>query len=103
MSTESDLDVLYPHQVLAELKKSNFTLLNQSIQFDKNGDPKFGSYSIIYWNHSGDAQEVGFYKFPPSFQFVINSTKIQWYTNREVSCFSYSRELLLCIESFSHF
>ncbi|CAB1430939.1 unnamed protein product, partial [Pleuronectes platessa] len=82
--TCNDSTTVYPHMVLAELKKSNFTLLNQSIQFDKNGDPKFGSYSIIYWNQSGEAQEIGFYSFPPSFQFVINSTKIQWYKNREV-------------------
>ncbi|XP_019944573.2 taste receptor type 1 member 1-like [Paralichthys olivaceus] len=82
--TCNDSTAVYPHMVLAELKKSNFTLLNQSIQFDKNGDPKFGSYSIIYWNHSGDAQEIGFYSFPPSFQFVINNTKIKWYTNGEV-------------------
>ncbi|XP_060930619.1 taste receptor type 1 member 1-like [Limanda limanda] len=82
--TCNDSTSVYPHMVLAELKKSNFTLLNQSIQFDENGDPKFGSYSIIYWNQSGDAQEIGFYSFPPSFQFVINSTKIQWYKNREV-------------------
>uniref|UniRef100_A0A3B4T760 Taste receptor type 1 member 2-like n=1 Tax=Seriola dumerili TaxID=41447 RepID=A0A3B4T760_SERDU len=71
---------LYPHMVLAELKKSNFTLLNQSIQFDENGDPKFGAYSIVFWNHSGDAEEVGIYKFRPSFHFFINNSKIQWYT-----------------------
>uniref|UniRef100_A0A3Q3WLT2 G-protein coupled receptors family 3 profile domain-containing protein n=1 Tax=Mola mola TaxID=94237 RepID=A0A3Q3WLT2_MOLML len=73
-----------PHMVLAELKKSNFTLLNQSIQFDENGDPKFGSYSIVFWNHDGDAEEIGFYKFHPSVNFFINSTKIQWYTQGEV-------------------
>ena len=75
-------------QVLAELKKSNFTLLNQSIQFDENGDPKFGSYSIVFWNHDGDAEEIGFYKFHPSVNFFINSSKIQWYTQGEVSCFA---------------
>ncbi|GLD63511.1 taste receptor type 1 member 1-like protein, partial [Lates japonicus] len=70
--------------VLAELKKSNFTHLNQSIQFDENGDPKFGSYSIVFWNHSGDAEEIGFYKFHPSVQSFINNSQIQWYTNGEV-------------------
>ncbi|XP_035513501.1 taste receptor type 1 member 2-like [Morone saxatilis] len=74
----------YPHMVLAQLKKSNFTLLNRSVKFDENGDPKFGSYSIVFWNHSGDAEEVGFYKFPPSVHSFINSTKIQWYTEGEV-------------------
>uniref|UniRef100_A0A8C2WM46 G-protein coupled receptors family 3 profile domain-containing protein n=1 Tax=Cyclopterus lumpus TaxID=8103 RepID=A0A8C2WM46_CYCLU len=41
---------VYPHMVLAELKKSNFTLLNQSVTFDENGDPNYGSYSIVFWN-----------------------------------------------------
>ena len=77
---------MFPHQVLAELKKSNFTLLNRSIQFDENGDPTFGFYAIVYWNKSGDAEEIGFYKFPPSFDFFINNTKIQWYKEGEVSC-----------------
>ncbi|XP_070696222.1 taste receptor type 1 member 1-like [Pempheris klunzingeri] len=75
---------VYPHMVLAELKKSNFTLLNQSIHFDENGDPKYGSYSIVFWNQSGDAQEVGFYHFHPWVNFFMNSTKMQWNTNGEV-------------------
>ncbi|XP_068588839.1 taste receptor type 1 member 1-like [Cebidichthys violaceus] len=75
---------VYPHIVLAELKKSNFTLLNQSVTFDENGDPNFGSYSIVFWNQSGDAEEIGFYNFPPKFNFFINVTKIQWYTKEKV-------------------
>ncbi|XP_040914282.1 taste receptor type 1 member 1-like [Toxotes jaculatrix] len=75
---------VYPHMVLAELKKSNFTLLKRRIQFNENGEPKFGSYSIIFWNHSGDAQDIGFFKFHPSANFFINNTKIHWYTNGEV-------------------
>ncbi|XP_037630031.1 taste receptor type 1 member 1-like [Sebastes umbrosus] len=75
---------VYPYMVLAELKKSNFTLLNQSIQFNEHGDPTFGSYSIVFWNHSGDAEEIGFYEFHQSVNFFINTTKIQWYTKGEV-------------------
>ncbi|KAF3860258.1 hypothetical protein F7725_000513 [Dissostichus mawsoni] len=78
------LDFLYPHQVLAELKKSNFTLLNESIRLDENGDPNYGSYSVVFWNHSGDAEEIGFYTFYPSVHFFINNSKIQWYANVEV-------------------
>ncbi|KAK9515525.1 hypothetical protein VZT92_026165 [Zoarces viviparus] len=70
--------------VLAELKKSNFTLLNQRIQFDENGDPTFGSYSIVFWNQSGDAEEIGFYRFHPSVSFSINNTNIQWNPKGEV-------------------
>ncbi|XP_068180173.1 taste receptor type 1 member 1-like [Antennarius striatus] len=76
---------VYPHMVLAELKKSNFTLLNRSFEFNENGDPKYGSYSIVYWNHHGHAEEVGTYGFQPSsFHFYINSSKIQWHTNDKV-------------------
>ncbi|XP_034733616.1 taste receptor type 1 member 1-like [Etheostoma cragini] len=80
----NDNITVYPHMVLAELKKSNFTLLNQRIQFDDNGDPKYGSYSIVFWNQSGDAEEIGFYDFYPSAISFINSTKIEWYTKGEV-------------------
>ncbi|XP_077940274.1 taste receptor type 1 member 1-like isoform X3 [Gasterosteus aculeatus] len=70
----------YPYMVLAELKKSNFTLLNQSVTFDENGDPNYGSYSIVFWNQSGDAQEIGFHNFYPNLYFFIDNSKIQWKT-----------------------
>uniref|UniRef100_A0A8C9Y9F5 Taste receptor type 1 member 1-like n=1 Tax=Sander lucioperca TaxID=283035 RepID=A0A8C9Y9F5_SANLU len=78
---------VYPHMVLAELKKSNFTILNQSIRFDENGDPNYGSFSIVFWNQSGDAEVIGFNQLHPPFHFFINDSKIQWYTEGEVSCF----------------
>lgn len=76
---------MYPHQVLAELKKSNFTLLNTTIHFNEHGDPKFGSYSIVFWNDQGFPEEVGFFHFHPFVKFHINGTKIQWFQNGEVS------------------
>ncbi|XP_029012599.3 taste receptor type 1 member 1 [Betta splendens] len=72
---------VYPYMVLAKLKKSNFTLLNETIQFDENGDPKFGSYLIIVWSDSGTVLEIGHYTPQPSVDFFINDTKIKWYTN----------------------
>ncbi|KAJ0064756.1 hypothetical protein NL108_012995, partial [Boleophthalmus pectinirostris] len=73
-----------PHyKVLAELKKSNFSLLHELIQFDKNSDPKFGFYSIVLWNCSGDAEEIGFYRFHPSVNFYINRANLQWHTGTE--------------------
>ncbi|XP_075898205.1 taste receptor type 1 member 1-like [Nelusetta ayraudi] len=71
---------VYPYMVLSELKKSNFTLLNQSIQFDKDGDPKFGSYDIVYWNQTGDAEDIGYYNFHPFVSFFINDSEIQWFS-----------------------
>ncbi|KAL7399500.1 hypothetical protein ABVT39_025491 [Epinephelus coioides] len=90
----TDNITVYPHMVLAELKKSNFTLLNHNIRFDENGDPTFGSYSIVFWNHSGDAEEIGFFKFNPSVNFFINDSKIQWYTNGDVPTSLCSQECL---------
>uniref|UniRef100_A0A3Q2C9K8 Taste receptor type 1 member 1-like n=1 Tax=Cyprinodon variegatus TaxID=28743 RepID=A0A3Q2C9K8_CYPVA len=74
---------VYPNMVLAELQKSNFTLLNRTIQFDKNGDLKFGLYFVVFWNHVGDAQQIGFYKFYPKVHYYIDSEEIIWYTNGE--------------------
>ncbi|XP_062248449.1 taste receptor type 1 member 1-like [Platichthys flesus] len=82
--TCNDSTAVYPHMVLAELKKSNFTLLNRSVQFDENGDPKFGSYSIVFWNKSGSAQEIGFYHVHPSVKFFINSSEIEWCKDGDV-------------------
>ncbi|XP_034551259.1 taste receptor type 1 member 1-like [Notolabrus celidotus] len=94
IDTCNDNITVYPHMVLAELKKLNFTLYNQSIEFDVNGDPKFGSYSIVFWNHDGDAEEIGFFKFQPSVQLVINNSKIQWYTNGDAPSALCSSECL---------
>uniref|UniRef100_A0A672FFV1 Taste receptor type 1 member 1-like n=1 Tax=Salarias fasciatus TaxID=181472 RepID=A0A672FFV1_SALFA len=73
-SSCNDNMTVYPHMVLAELKKSNFTLLNQTIHFDENGDPNYGFYLIVFWNHNGDVQEVGYYEFYPPFLFRISLT-----------------------------
>uniref|UniRef100_A0AAX7UKY4 G-protein coupled receptors family 3 profile domain-containing protein n=1 Tax=Astatotilapia calliptera TaxID=8154 RepID=A0AAX7UKY4_ASTCA len=75
---------VYPYIVLAELRKSNFTLVNNSIQFDDNGNLKQGSYSVVFWNNSGDAQEIGFYQFNSEVHFFVDDSKIEWHTNGEV-------------------
>ncbi|XP_034065377.1 taste receptor type 1 member 1-like [Gymnodraco acuticeps] len=86
---------LYPYTVLAELKQSNFTLLNQSIQFDENIEPNFGSYSIVFWNDSGEAEVIGYNKFHPSIYYYIDKNKIQWYTDGEVPTSVCSQECLV--------
>ncbi|XP_072304660.1 taste receptor type 1 member 1-like [Eucyclogobius newberryi] len=68
-------------EVLSQLRKSNFSLLEDVIQFDEHYDPKFGFYNIVFWSSSGDAEEVGFYSFYPSVKFYINTTKVKWYTD----------------------
>ncbi|XP_034733615.1 taste receptor type 1 member 1-like [Etheostoma cragini] len=89
---------VYPHMVFAELMKSNFTLLNQSIRFDEYGDPNYGSFSIVFWNQSGDAEVIGFYNLYPPFHFFINDSKIQWYTKGEVPTLPCSPE---CAEGYA--
>ncbi|XP_020778158.2 LOW QUALITY PROTEIN: taste receptor type 1 member 1-like [Boleophthalmus pectinirostris] len=72
---------VYPHMVLSELKRSKFTLLNHTIEFDQNGDPTFGDFDLITWNSSGAAETVGLYTFQSEPRFSINQSKIQWHTN----------------------
>ncbi|KAK1898667.1 Taste receptor type 1 member 1 [Dissostichus eleginoides] len=80
----NDNITVFPHMLLAELKKSNFTLLNQSIRFDENGDPDFGSYSVVFWNHSDKAEEIGIHDFDQSAKLFINNSKIKWHIVGEV-------------------
>ncbi|KAG8568641.1 hypothetical protein GDO81_014088 [Engystomops pustulosus] len=44
-------ETVYPWQLLEYVKKVNFTLYNQSIYFDSNGDPATG-YDIVMWSWS---------------------------------------------------
>ncbi|KAM4738115.1 taste receptor type 1 member 1-like [Anableps anableps] len=81
-----------PYMVLEELRKSNFTLLNVNVGFNDDGDPIFGSYSIVFWNNSSIAEEIGLYKFYPSVSFFINSTKIKWFTNQGIPISQCSQE-----------
>lgn len=78
-------------QLLAELKKSNFTLLNERVQFNDNGDPLFGSYALLFWNQTGGTEIFGTCGFYPSLQFFINDSKIQWHS-KEV------RRVFLCLD-----
>ncbi|KAK7884858.1 hypothetical protein WMY93_027981 [Mugilogobius chulae] len=68
-------------KILSELKRSKFTVLNHTILFDTNGDPRFGYFNIITWNSSGEAETVGIYTFQSAPNFSINESKIQWHTN----------------------
>ncbi|XP_061590852.1 taste receptor type 1 member 1-like [Cololabis saira] len=69
----------HPQMVFKELQSSNFTLLNKTINFNETGDPMFGSYSVVFWNHSG-IEVAGSCHFQP-FNLSINDTKIKWRPN----------------------
>lgn len=83
-------------QLLAELKKSNFTLLNERVHFNDNGDPRFGSYGVSFWNQSGDAEKFGSCSFYPSIQLSINESKIQWHS-KEVSRVFLCPNVFVCV------
>lgn len=86
-------------QVLAALKKSNFTLLNERVHFKDNGNPMFGSYAVSFWNQSGDAEKFGSCAFYPSIQFFINESKIQWHSKEVSRVFCpLSRYVCMCWE-----
>ncbi|XP_024149898.1 taste receptor type 1 member 1-like [Oryzias melastigma] len=82
-SCNKDIKV-HPDMVLKELKKSDFTLLNHRVQFDDNGDPKFGPYAIVFWNKNSNAEEIGSYTFHPKPIFKINKSKIHWHRDGQV-------------------
>lgn len=80
----NSLTIICLFQLLAQLKKSNFTLLTERVQFDDNGDPRFGSYAVLFWNQTGDPENFGACWFYPSVKIFINASKIQWHS-KEVS------------------
>ncbi|KAM5140387.1 taste receptor type 1 member 1-like [Mantella aurantiaca] len=50
--------IYYPWQLLQHVKKVNFTLYNQSIFFDDNGDPAMG-YDLVMWSWNGENPTFG--------------------------------------------
>ncbi|XP_061115111.1 taste receptor type 1 member 2-like [Conger conger] len=73
---------VFPYQLLKEIKKSDFELLNLRVKFDKNGDPP-SRYDIVSWDpeSSPPYEYVGSYDTEPAVSFNINETLIHWYTN----------------------
>ncbi|KAJ8388924.1 hypothetical protein AAFF_G00124850 [Aldrovandia affinis] len=69
-------------QLFKEIKKSDFTLLDHQIKFDKNGDPP-SRYNIVFWNlaSSSPFQHIGSYHTNPTVHLHINDSLIRWHTN----------------------
>ncbi|XP_036390088.1 taste receptor type 1 member 1-like [Megalops cyprinoides] len=76
---------VFPYKLLEEIWKTNFTLLDQHIIFDKNGDSP-ARFNIVLWTLTSSPyiQNIGSYNTDPFESFNINSTLIHWYTNGTV-------------------
>ncbi|XP_018432110.1 PREDICTED: taste receptor type 1 member 1 [Nanorana parkeri] len=79
-SGQCSTNTFYPWQLLQKVKKVNFTMYNQTINFDSNGDPATG-YDIVMWSWSEDTPTfklIGSYSKTTQ-QLQLND-KLQWYT-----------------------
>ncbi|KAM9299296.1 taste receptor type 1 member 1-like [Gastrophryne carolinensis] len=79
-SGECSNDTFYPWQLLKHMKNTNFTVYNQSVYFDDNGDLAMG-YDIIMWVWNGDSptfQVIGSYS--DITQELELDDGLQWFT-----------------------
>ncbi|CAL8252217.1 unnamed protein product [Arctogadus glacialis] len=74
---------VYPYMVLNEVKKTNLTLLNMTIQFNEFGGLKFPSVNIFVLA-KGVITQVGSYETNPTVVLSINNSLIQWHANGTV-------------------
>ncbi|XP_073457490.1 taste receptor type 1 member 1-like [Aquarana catesbeiana] len=73
-------NTFYPWQLLQKVKNVNFTLYNQTINFDSNGNPATG-YDIIMWSLSGATPTIKVIgSYSKTSQRLQLNDKLQWYT-----------------------
>ncbi|CAL8319127.1 unnamed protein product [Merluccius merluccius] len=82
---------VYPYMVLDQLKKTNITVLDLNVQFNKFGAMKFPFLDIEVWTMSG-LKKVGTYQVTPTGPVLSINSKIQWHTNGTVPVSVCSRE-----------
>ncbi|MGH0168954.1 UNVERIFIED_CONTAM: hypothetical protein FKN15_069454 [Acipenser sinensis] len=76
-------DAFHPKDLLVELQKVNFSLLNHSVYFDKNGNHLSG-YDIVVWDWNAgklSSTQTGFYS-PASETFEVDGSLINWTNNK---------------------
>ncbi|XP_044275610.1 taste receptor type 1 member 1 [Varanus komodoensis] len=74
-------DVVYPWQLLTEMKRVNFSLRNRWIDFDPRGDALAG-YDVVMWRWAGQAWNcsvVGSFSRNPN-RLSIDGDALQWHT-----------------------
>ncbi|XP_030041595.1 taste receptor type 1 member 2-like [Microcaecilia unicolor] len=77
--THCNMRMVYPWQVTNSLKQVNFSLLNNSLNFDQYGDSQAG-FDIVFWNWTGRRPfvKVGSYSNVGSLR--IQPELITWHT-----------------------
>ncbi|XP_077313714.1 taste receptor type 1 member 2-like [Lithobates pipiens] len=78
--TYCDNKDIYPWQVTEALKRVNFSLLNNEISFNVNGDSPTG-YDIVYWNWFGHTPFLKVGSYPSLGKLDINLQNIIWQTS----------------------
>lgn len=74
------------------MKRANFSVLGEKVNFDQNGDP-IAYYDLMNWQRGPDGSlnlvKVGFYdaSLPSGHSLVINASMIMWPAGKQV-CFS---------------
>ncbi|XP_061576532.1 extracellular calcium-sensing receptor-like [Cololabis saira] len=72
-----------PWQLLHYMKNANFSVLEENVNFDQNGDP-IAYYDLMNWQSRPDGSlnlvKVGYYdaSLPSGHSLIINHTMIQW-------------------------
>ncbi|XP_076591339.1 extracellular calcium-sensing receptor-like [Chaetodon auriga] len=77
-------------QLIHYMKRANFSVLEEKVNFDQNGDP-IAYYDLLNWQRRPDGSlhlvKVGFYdaSSPAGSSLVINDSVIQWPVGKQAS------------------
>ncbi|KAL4622573.1 taste receptor type 1 member 1-like [Arapaima gigas] len=83
---------ILPYMLTNALKLTNFTLYNETVTFDKNGDPP-ARYTIVNWEwNSSSFVNIGSYSTDPEVHFSINEDLINWVGNKSAPVLRCSKD-----------
>ncbi|XP_063063970.1 taste receptor type 1 member 1-like [Engraulis encrasicolus] len=72
-----------PYMMVKALKNITFTLYNQSIEFDENGDPP-AIYDVVFWNWTSKTIDtVGSYNSMLEPSFSLDQDLIHWHSGKD--------------------
>ncbi|XP_049924535.1 extracellular calcium-sensing receptor-like [Epinephelus moara] len=85
----ADPKTVKPWQLIHYMKRVNFSVLGEKVNFDQNGDP-IAYYDLLNWQRRPDGSlhlvKVGFYDASsPGRSLLINDSVIQWPVGKQAS------------------